>query len=351
MTYVPDAALEHLRQVAAWPDTTGTRYRIEAELAAGGMGVVYRALDTVLERPVALKVLRESLSDATNMARLRREAHVIARLEHPGIIPVHDLGTLPDGRLYYVMKLVQGQPLNEYFTAGDDWTKRVRLFERVCETVAFAHAQGVIHRDLKPQNVMVGAFGEVLVLDWGVAKVRWAAESERGTARLSAPGTEASTDDAERTRTQETAQGTILGTPAFMAPEQARGELERVDERSDVYALGALLCYLLTGQPPRRATADGESAAPPSPVLAARVPRTLAAVCLKALAAAPEERYRSAEALADDVRRVLSGQQVTAYRETPLEAAGRVAWKYRTAIGLVAAYAVMRAALAFWQRI
>jgi len=176
-----DRALDRLRQVAQWPDLTGTRYELQGEVARGGMGVVYLARDRELERDVALKVIAVEASDSETAERLRREARTIARLEHPGIVPVHDVGTLPDGRVFYAMKLVTGKRLDELVKDGLPLRERLRLLLRIGEPVAFAHAHGVIHRDLKPENVMVGPFGEVLVMDWGVAKHRGDGDDARGS--------------------------------------------------------------------------------------------------------------------------------------------------------------------------
>jgi serine/threonine protein kinase len=164
-----DEAISRLRAAVREPDLSGTRYRLRGVAGAGGMGTVYAVEDTELGRQVALKVL--DVPDPGIEERLRREAQVLARLEHPGIVPVHDVGTLPDGRAFYTMKLVQGVPLDAYAARRPPLPERLRVFLRIADSVAFAHAQGVLHRDLKPQNVMVGAFGEVLVMDWGLAKV------------------------------------------------------------------------------------------------------------------------------------------------------------------------------------
>ncbi|MBK5298652.1 MAG: serine/threonine protein kinase [Vicinamibacteria bacterium] len=161
-----DEALRHLRHVADLPDLTGTRYELGAPLGRGGMGAVYRVTDRALGRDVALKVL-SGATDPASLARLETEARILAQLEHPGIVPVHDVGTLPDGRLFYVMTLVRGQRLDARADSGATVSERVRLLMRVADAVAFAHARGIVHRDLTPANIMTGAFGEVLVMDWG----------------------------------------------------------------------------------------------------------------------------------------------------------------------------------------
>jgi eukaryotic-like serine/threonine-protein kinase len=314
--WLSDAAVEHLRGVAEEPDLSGTRYELLGLLGRGGMGSVYRARDRELGREVALKVSAGPAPSPAELERLHREARVLARLEHPGVVPVHDLGTLPDGRLYYVMKLVRGRRLDEHVRDAG-LPARLRIFERICEAVAFAHAQGVLHRDLKPENVMVGAFGEVLVLDWGVAKLVGVSEGEAAPAPPAGAG--------------GTAAGTVLGTPGYMSPEQARGDVDHVDERSDVYALGAILRWLATDAGGRR----GEA---------------LAAIWTRAGAEAPEARYGTVPELAADVARYLAGERVKAHPEGPLEGLRRLAVKHRTPLALVAAYLAMRVLLAFFTR-
>src|SRR5262245_2889749 len=170
MIWLPDSTVDHLTAVAGWPEFTSDRYDVIEEIGRGGMGTVYSAFDTALGRDVAIKI-GNALPSTELQARLTREARVIARLEHPGIVPVHDFGVLADGRPFYVMKRVHGRTLHEFLEKAPPLPERLRIFERVCEAVSCAHAHQIIHRDLKPQNVMVGEFGEVMVMDWGVARL------------------------------------------------------------------------------------------------------------------------------------------------------------------------------------
>ncbi len=217
---VSDSVVEHLRHVAALPDLSGTRYELEDEIGRGGMGVVYRAYDRQLDRRVALKVVEGGLAS---------EARLIARLEHPAIVPVYEAGTLADGWAFYAMKLVAGARLDHYLAGAPSLGERLRVVRRVGEAVAFAHAKCVLHRDLKPQNIMVGEFGEVYVMDWGVEAV--------------------------------------AGTPGFRAPEP------ELDRRSDIYSLGAVLRFLLPEPPPPALAAVAAKAMSPEP--AARYPDAL----------------------------------------------------------------------------
>lgn len=250
------------------------------------MGVVYEADDVELDRRVALKVTNIA---AGSVDDLRAEARIIARLEHPGIVPVHDAGVLDDGRVFYSMRLVRGTRLDAWAAAHHVLSERLRLFARVCEPVAFAHAARVVHRDLKPENVMVGELGEVLVMDWGMAGV---------------------------------------GTPGFMAPEQERGE--EVGPTADVYALGRLLSILTAHE-----TAT----------------RRLRAIIAKASSHDPGERYPDARELAHDVVKLLDHEPVSAYRENVLHRAERLLSRHRVLLSLIAAYVVMRVIVFFWIRL
>ena len=231
------------------------RYDLREEIARGGMGEVYLAVDRTLGRPVAIKILQARYrSGSTTARRFVDEARISGQLQHPGIPPIHDLGTLPDGRPFLAMKLIKGRTLDDLLAerSGPDADRGrfLAAFEQVCQAVAYAHARRVIHRDLKPQNIMVGAFGEVQVMDWGLAKVLGETPERRRTSdsdeRLATEILSAR-DDSDGLETQA---GSVLGTPAYMAPEQATGAVDQVDERSDVFGLGGVLAVILTGEPP-----------------------------------------------------------------------------------------------------
>jgi len=336
MNWLSDEAIARLRSAGAEPDLAGTRYRLIERIASGGMGSVYLAEDAMLGRRVAIKILDVPDSSGDLAARLQREAHILASLEHPGIVPVHDAGTLADGRVFYAMKFVEGERLDRFSERASTLPGCLRIFQRICDTVAFAHTRGVLHRDLKPENIMTGPFGEVLVMDWGVAKILRAD-------RISMPN-EAIPDQPRETprglaavsmRTPlKTAHGAVLGTPGYMAPEQARGDVEHLDERADIYSLGAMLQFLIA------ANARGTQT----------TPRAVSAIARKAMDADPAARYASAAELGQDIARYLDGLPVLAYPENALQKIARWAARYRLAIVLVLTYLVVRALLIFWFR-
>jgi serine/threonine protein kinase len=335
VTWIDDGALRHLRAVIDQPDLSGTRYLLLDTLGRGGMGTVYRARDTELDRDVALKVLSLPDPDHRLTRRIRAEAKILASLEHPGIVPVHDAGLLPDGRVFYVMKRVRGRRLDHLDTMTASTGDLVRTARRVCDPVAFAHAHGVIHRDLKPENVMIGDFGEVLVLDWGVAKVLGASASP--------PADEA--DEPADHATGDTATGESVGTPGYMAPEQQQGDAATADARADVYGTGAILFFLLCRRAPAGDGAHPSDDAAVRHALERRrppLPRRLRAIVRRSLAADPAHRYPSIDAFAADLDRFLDGQPVAAHRENLAERT--LAWisKYRTPVALVLTYIVLR---------
>ena len=336
MNWLSDGAVARLRSAGAEPEFAGTRYQLIERIGSGGMGSVYLAEDATLGRRVALKILDVPDSAGDLAARLQREAHILASLEHPGIVPVHDAGMLADGRVFYAMKFVEGERLDRFAEHEGTLPARLRIFQRICETVAFAHTRGVLHRDLKPENIMTGPFGEVLVMDWGVAKIlraNWistTAETAREQSRDSS-----GTLTAVSSRTPlKTAHGAVVGTPGYMAPEQARGDVEHLDERADIYSLGAILQFLIEASEPATQTA----------------PRALTAIARKAMNADPAARYASASELGQDIARHLDGLPVLAYPENVLQKIARWAARYRLAIVLVLTYLVVRALLIFWFR-
>jgi serine/threonine protein kinase len=352
MRSLSDSRVEHLRSIAAQPDFSLTKYSIVKELARGGMGIVYLAADTELNRQIAIKVLNTPADDPDLASRMVREAQIVARLEHPGIVPVHDVGVLADGRAFYAMKLVRGERLDEYAAHSGSIKDRLKKFQAACDAVAFAHAHGVIHRDLKPQNIMIGSFGEVLVLDWGVAKIlpeaRSAAVSlEADTLRLQRHS--AAPDDSSGSGGADTTHGTVIGTPGYMSPEQARGEIRQLDERADVYSLGAILYFLLTNQRPPAINAtrardpnEADETMPRPRELNKKISKGSQAVCLKAMARSPRERYASAAELSAEIVKLLDDEPVSAYRENAFEKVSRWLGKNRFLVFLVLAYLLMR---------
>lgn len=309
-------------------DTSKVRaehYRITHQIGAGGMGSVLDAEDQRLGRSVAMKVLREG-SKAGQHARMRfeREARVLARVEHPNIVPLHEAGRTVDGSPYYTMKLVRGRTLQAILNAirrGDDPHKLAELlgiFRKICDAVAFAHSRGIVHRDLKPENIMVGEFGEVLVMDWGLAKILGESEDE------SAPISELPPADADPAESGGlTMEGQVLGTPQYMSPEQSSGRLADIGVRSDIYSLGGILQAIVTLRPPVsggslkeiRARIESGDRDPIAPGKTpdqphcpdGQAPESIVAVIRRAMSLKPDDRYPSADELASEIDSHQSG--------------------------------------------
>jgi WD40 repeat protein/serine/threonine protein kinase len=324
----------------------GPRYKVGGEIARGGMGTILRVWDEDLRRNLAMKVmhLREAIAqgsstfDEERLSRFLEEAQITGQLDHPGIVPVHDLGIDHKGRCYFTMRLVRGRELKEILDlarAGKEGWTRTRalgLVLKVCEAMAFAHSKGVVHRDLKPSNVMVGRFGEVYVMDWGLARVLGRRDSHDLRLR---PAQEASSLSLVRTVRKDdteanpdsplvTMDGDVVGTPSFMAPEQAQGKLNELGPRSDVYALGAILYYMLTGKAPYVEPGERVSphtvlnrvlSGPPMDVrkLAREEPAELIAICEKAMSRDASLRYAGMLEVADDLQAFLENRVVRAY--------------------------------------
>jgi len=300
-------------QQAARIMAQASRFHDTGRIGVGGMGEVHKVYDQVLQRQVAMKNLLAQLAGSTmTTRRFLQEVLITAQLDHPNIVPVHDVGFHDDGSAFFVMKLVRGENLAAQIRShhGQPLTSRqleryLRIFLKVCEAVSFAHSRGVIHRDLKPSNIMVGPHGEVFVMDWGIALVR----NDDSTAQ-----------SPERVRTAQVHVAddpdVIIGTGAYMAPEQARAETHDIDARTDIFALGGILYHILTSQPPypgpelavQIALAGHADVPHPARVVKdRRLPPRLCHITMKALARRREDRYQSVTALAEDVEAFLRG--------------------------------------------
>jgi formylglycine-generating enzyme required for sulfatase activity/serine/threonine protein kinase len=324
-----------------------TRYRVKGEIAHGGMGAVLRVWDEDLHRHLAMKVMLAQgvtaeqadspATDPSKLARFLEEAQVTGQLDHPGIVPVHELGLDAEGGVYFTMKLVRGKTLKEVFDELDNgeggWTQTrvLGLILKVCEAMSYAHAKGVIHRDLKPANIMVGKFGEVYVMDWGVAKVLGREDRNDIRIRKESASQSSIVHSYRLARMSETPdsplytmEGDVVGTPAYMPPEQAKGDLSAMGPHSDVYAVGAMLYHLLAGHMPyaplgakvNNYAVWGLVQQGPPPALDARAtnaPAELAAICSKAMAREPSQRYAEMSKLAEDLSAYIEGRVVSAY--------------------------------------
>ncbi len=335
----------------------GQRFRVLRQHARGGLGAVFVALDGELNREVALKQLLDShADDPVSRRRFLAEAEITGALEHPGIVPVYSLGAYRDGRPFYAMRFIQGANLKEAIDQFHAETalkndpgrgslelhKLLRRFIDVCNTIEYAHSHQVLHRDIKPGNVIVGRHGETLVVDWGLAK-------QLGKVGPVYDGAEGTSVSSSASGSAETLPGSAMGTPAFMSPEQAAGELDLLEPRSDVYSLGATLYNIISGKPPF----DGEVRAilrkvqagefTPPQQIDPTIDLALGAICKKAMAKKPADRYSSCQALADDVERWMAGEPVSAYREPWTRAVTR--WLIRHRTGVTAAAAAVLAGL------
>ena len=341
-------------------DSTGARkasvpYRLVRKLGQGGLGRVWLAFDDNLKRYVAVKEVTAS-DNAAALERFRREAQITGRLEHPGIVPIYQLGDDPQAGAFYAMRFLGKRTLHdgilEYHerrNEGGDAPMLIRQlltdFVNICQAIGHAHSRKVIHRDLKPENVAIDSFGQVIVIDWGIAKV--IDEIHLGET-LTAADSVAASD-------QNTLQGQVLGTPLYMAPEQAAGRIDELDERTDIYGLGAILFAILTGCAPHEHTRDTSSssggrdllsaiASQPTPCARAvnpNVDEVLAAICSKAMARRQYARYQTASQLADDVQLWMAGEPVAAHREKPFQQAARWIQRHRFWSQVIAAILIV----------
>jgi serine/threonine-protein kinase len=342
-------AVARVLLTADYVPAAGARYTLSRLHATGGIGRVWLARDGNLGRDVALKELRpDRAGNPTVWARLLMEAQITGQLEHPGIVPIYEVGKRPeDDAPFYTMRFVRGRTLAEAASSyhrrssrgeatGRELRDLLTAFVGVCNAVAYAHSRGVLHRDLKPSNVVLGDYGEVIVLDWGLARLTGAPADEQASPLNVAVDNE-----------QATLQGQVLGTPAYMPPEQAEGRLDLLDERSDVYGLGAILYEVLTGQAPfagddtqvvlRKVT--HEAPLPPR-ALAADTPWALQSICRKALAKKPAERYATASEFSQEVQRFLADEPVRAHRDMLPTRLARWGRRHRTLVAGAAAILV-----------
>ncbi len=372
-------------------ESLASRYRIQRALASGGIGSVSIAVDNELRREVALKELQSQFrDDPVSRDRFELEAEITGRLEHPGIVPVYGLGRYDDGRLYYAMRLIRGEsfkeaiqrhhqrpteidasdpsaPLEQNESIGEHsvaFRQLIHCLVDVCQTMAYAHDRGVIHRDLKPSNIMLGRYGETLVVDWGMARILGQPDMAFAVTTpehrpgpidpleslhpTGPTGEETALALQSRTASHHTEPGSTHGTPCYMSPEQARGDLDRLGPASDIYSLGATLYEMLVGKPPLigiplthllERVQNGEI--PPPRQLNPRVSSALQAICLSAMAVAPEDRYPSARQMAHDLERWLADEPVSVHRDAWPIRARRWARRHRTRVAAMAAASIV----------
>jgi serine/threonine protein kinase len=304
------------------------RYTLQGTIGEGGVGRVYLGFDRKIGRKVAVKEIHLNVSGEKKKGlerRFVREAKITGQLEHPGIVPVYEVGRKTDGDVYYVMKYVRGRTLGDAVRASraeapeEALRNRLKLLDKllaVCDAMGFAHSRGIVHRDLKPQNIVLGAFGETIILDWGIARVARSKEEEGGVLEPEKVLKSLSQDE------ELTSQGEILGTPAFMAPEQVDSRFGSVDRRSDVYALGSILYVLLTGETPYQRTEGlpslifaltGDEPSPSPEAVNKDIPPELAAICRRAMQKDKEKRFANAMELAEELRAYRDGRLVSVY--------------------------------------
>ena len=357
-----DVAREYLRlsgsaapavdPIASDERAGSSRYRAIREIARGGMGRVLRVRDETLDRDVAMKVSLDLRSGSR--PRLVEEAHVTGELDHPGVVPVHDLGVDADGRSFFTMRLVEGRDLHDIIQLvhrrEDGWnvTRALDVLLKVCDTLAFAHSRGVVHRDLKPSNIRVGSFGEVYVMDWGLAK---------SVHRAGAP--DAGSMETDARAPSLTLDGDVIGTPCTMSPEQAAGRIHEIGPRSDVYSTGAMLYEILSGRAPflqagerpsSQEVLDRVRTGSPAPLrtLAPRAPPELVAICEKAMARDPAHRYADMREMASDLRAYLELRVVSAHRTGVSAELAKWVKRNRWLSGSIAAVLVISAAAAIY---
>jgi serine/threonine protein kinase len=368
-----------VRELLSRQTQSDGRYVIEREIARGGMGMVLRAVDCDIRREVAVKYLLNQ-SDPGKKLRFIEEAQITGQLEHPNIVPIHELGVDNAKRLFFTMKMVKGRSLAQVLEelrqhpkqAEKEWSlgRLLHILVNVCHALAYAHSRGVVHRDLKPANIMLGDFGEVYVMDWGLARVLKdrPAPAAAPLATVVAGGPAAApaalpvgenvsikrsskVDTSRLPDADLTQEGAVVGTPVYMPPEQASGHVDAIDQRSDIYSLGAILYEMLALQPPIDKSGgyleillrvmQGEIVPPEQRATNRTIPAELSAIAMKALAKNPQNRYASVEALRRDIERFQEGRSVSAKEDTYREAVWRLVKRNKLASGFTAALAVV----------